>query len=101
MLVFKCMWVTSKENERRGQANSRSVAQGQSQHILESGHSHYESYSRVNKGNQKEIKGRREVGTINRNKPLACWGQGVNGCVSSNSGEVIVQGKKQKKPFKV
>ena len=45
----------------------------------------------------KESKGRREVGTIARNKFLACWGQGGHGSGHPNYGEVIVQGKKRKK----
>ena len=49
MLVCKFMRATSKEAERRGQANARRVEQGQSRDILKLGHSHRERYSRLHK----------------------------------------------------
>ena len=68
ILVCKCMWETSKEAERRGQANNLSVVQGQYRNILELGHSNRERYSMAQKRNRKEVNVRGEVGAINRNQ---------------------------------
>ena len=86
MLVCKCMWENSKEANRRGQANTQRVAQGQYQHILELGHSHRERYSMVHKGNRQEGKGRGEVGAIARNQCLNCQEKGGHDIGYSNTG---------------
>ena len=96
ILVCKCMWETSEDTECRGQTHAQHVAQSYYRCILELGHIQCERYSRVNKGNLKESKGRREVGTITRNQPLACWVQGGHGCGYSNFGEVVMQRNKWK-----
>ena len=88
------MWETSEEADCRGQANARLVAQVQYQHILESGHSHREIYSRVHKGNRKEGKVREEVGTIARNQYLACEGRSGHERGYPSSVDRFVQGKK-------
>ena len=101
ILVCKCVWETSEETKRRGQVKARSVAQSQPWHILESGHSHRGSYSRVHKGNCKEVNGRTEVGTIAKNQCLACQGQGGHERGYPNNVEVFVQRTKRKRLLKV